>query len=207
MPRSMRCGADSTRSVPVRSPSTARSANAGTPPPSTCTRWGSSPATWTAATSPGGRPRPPGPATSASWSRQLREHPLHFVERVAGGGRLLRVLDAVRQTTGDQPEPGLLEGVDRCAQLGDHVPALPTLGQHPLHGDDLAPGTAEPLAQVGDYVIGQFHWLPPVRVPPRVPSLGDPVVPRPGATAPGGRPDGHAVVGRWSLRSTSSSSS
>lgn len=87
-------------------------------------------------------------------SCQFGEEPLHFVKWIAGLSGLFRVLEAVGQSAGDQPEPHLIEGLRRCAELGDYITTLAAFSQHVLDCLNLASGAAQALSKVLDHLIG-----------------------------------------------------
>ena len=100
---------------PARSWSSARWGSAVTPRPSSCTSWARGPQPRRRVhhlAGPGRRTRPAAARRvrrPGRLSGQFREHALHLVERVAGGGGLLGVLDAVgeaaRPPVGIRPAP------------------------------------------------------------------------------------------------------
>jgi hypothetical protein len=98
-------------------------------------------------------------AVPHNFSRQFREESLDFVKGIAGLCGLLRVLDAVSQSAGDQPEADLLECLDGGTELGHDIAALTALGQHRLDSLDLPTGTLEPKAKIVDHLVRQLHGV------------------------------------------------
>src|SRR5687768_16749072 len=69
---------------------------------------------------------------------QLHEHLLHVVDVVALFSGPLGVVQAVGEPGGDELEPGLVEGVAGCGDLGDDVAAFAAVEEHLLDAPDLA---------------------------------------------------------------------
>lgn len=85
---------------------------------------------------------------------QLREHLLDVADFVTLGPRALGVLEAPRQPSGNEYEPGLVERLARRRDLCHDVPAVTPGLEHLLHAANLTLDTAKPFDEILD---GRFR--------------------------------------------------
>jgi hypothetical protein len=126
-------------------------------------------------------------------SGEAHEHLLDLADRVAVGGRLLGVGDAVGEAGAHESEPDLFECPVGRRDLGDDVAALAALVEHPLDALHLAGYPTQALAQVVGDLLGQFHLgllehssrgRFRQAIPPRVSFVGTASVARPATSRP-----------------------
>ncbi len=92
-------------------------------------------------------------------SRQLGEHLLHFGDVVSLLRRTFRILDAPRESGGDQYESRLLHCLVGGRELRHDVTAIATFRDHLLHAPELALRATQPLEKVADGFLGKFHGI------------------------------------------------